>query len=467
MNNRIRGFALSLVFLLAALAAGAQSPPLTPIQQLARDIFRELVQVKSTETGVGSTPAAEAVARRLLTAGYAPADVQVIGASPHKQNVVARLRGSGKQRPMLLIAHLDVVEARREDWSRDPFTLVEKEGYFYGRGTSDIKDGAAILAANFIRWKQAGYVPDRDLILALTADEETGGSDNGIDWLLRHHRHLIDAEYCLNTDSGDFQLQDGKPHMATVQASEKYYVDWRVEVRNRGGHSSLPRPDNAIYQLAHALARLEQVHFPVQLNEVSRAFLLRHAQLEGRQRAADLRAVAEDQADADAIARLSQDPYLNAVLRTTCVATRLEGGHAPNALPQTAAANINCRVVPGMPLQQVRDTLIRAIADPEVSLQLTVSSPESPVSPLRPEVVGTLEKVVNQMWPALPVVPVMETGGTDGRLLRAGGIPTYGVSGVFIDMNDVRAHGRDERIPVKSFYDGLEFYDRLVRALTK
>jgi acetylornithine deacetylase/succinyl-diaminopimelate desuccinylase-like protein len=435
--------------------------------QLARDIFRELIEIKSTESGVGSTPAAEAVSRRLLAAGFPAADVQVLGPEERKKNVVARLHGNAKGRPILLLAHLDVVEARAEDWSPDidPFKFTEREGYFYGRGTQDIKDGAAILLTNFIRWKQQGWVPDRDLILGLTADEETG-SANGVAWLLANHRDLIDAEYCVNTDAGDFQSKEGKPEVVAISAAEKRFGMLQLQTTNRGGHGSLPRRDNAIYQLAAALGRLSAFQLPVMLNEVTRAQFAATANTVTGPLSADMKAVAQSTPDPKAVERLSQDPYYNALLRTTCVPTMLEGGHAQNALPQRAKAEMNCRIVPGHDPDDVLRRVKQAVNDEGVEVTWTyLSATKTPASTLRPDVVSSVENVAERLWPGINVIPTMETGATDGRLLRGAGIPTYGVSGVFIDQGDTRSHGRDERIRTKDFFAGVEFYDVFVKAL--
>jgi acetylornithine deacetylase/succinyl-diaminopimelate desuccinylase-like protein len=454
------------VAVLSSLARGAAAQS-DPTQKLARDLLAELVAIPSTESGVGSTPAAEAVAARLRSAGFPDADVQLVGPGPRKMNLIARLHGSGGGKPILLLSHLDVVEAPRADWATDPFQLVEKDGFFYGRGTYDVKDGDAILTANFIRWKKEGWRPSRDLILALTADEE-GGSANGVRWLLETRRELIDAAYCLNTDAGDFHLSSEKrPIAATVQLAEKWYVDWTLEVVDPGGHSSRPGKENAIYRLAAALGRLAQLRFPAQPNEAIRAYFNKEAPLIGGALGADMRAAVAQPPDPAAIARLSENPLYNALLRTTCVATMVQAGHAHNALPQVATANVNCRVMPEMSLDAVRDALTRALDDPQVKLSLVEEPTAGPSSPLDPEVMRGLEGVVQQMWPGVTVVPVMETGASDGKWLRRVGIPTYGVSGVFIDADDKRAHGKDERLGVREFYWGVELYDRLLKTLAR
>ena len=363
-----------------------------------------------------------------------------------------------------MLAHLDVVEALPEDWSIDPFKFQEVDGYYYARGTSDDKAMAAIFVANLIRYKQEGFVPDRDLIVALTADEE-GGTANGVDWLLKNHKELINAEYALNEGGGGTE-RDGKKIRNNVQLSEKVFQSFRLEAKNRGGHSSQPRQDNAIYELAAALQNLSKFDFPVNLNEGTRAFFERSAKIETGQLAADMKAVLLTPPDPQAVARLSASPNYNAILHTTCVATMLSGGHAENALPQTATATVNCRILPGEDPEQIKALIIQAINNSNISVTPIQLASPSPASPINPEVFKKIDVVTQQLFPDVPVVPVMSTGATDGRYLRSANIPTYGVSGIFGDMNDVRAHGRDERIKVKSFYDGQEFLYRLVKELS-
>jgi acetylornithine deacetylase/succinyl-diaminopimelate desuccinylase-like protein len=438
----------------------------------ARDIFKELIEINTTDSVGNNTQAAEAMAARLKAAGFAAADMQVLGPDPRKGNLVLRWRGTprtpstGARRPLLLLAHLDVVEAKREDWSFDPFVFLEKDGFFYGRGTSDDKAMAAQFVANLIRLKREGYTPDRDLILALTSDEE-GGNFNGVDWLVKNHRDLIDAEYAIN-EGGGGNMRKGKYLTNEVQASEKVFQDFRFEVTNSGGHSSLPVKDNAIYHLSDGLARLAKFDFPVQLNEVTRAYFERSASVQSDPKiAADMRAVARATPDLAAAARLSAAvPYWNSMMRTTCVATRLAGGHANNALPQLATANVNCRILPGVSPASVRDKLIEIVADPQVKISFVGEANPSKPSPLRPDVMTVVESLTKEMYPGAVVVPVMSTGATDGLYLRNGEIPTYGIDGNFGDMDDVRAHGRDERIGVKQFYEGLEFQYRLIKALS-
>jgi acetylornithine deacetylase/succinyl-diaminopimelate desuccinylase-like protein len=457
---------LPLLVILLSTVTSLLAQSAQDYNQLARDIFRELIEIKSTESGVGSTPAAEAVSRRLLAAGFSAADVQVLGPEERKKNVVARLHGRGTGKPILLLAHLDVVEAHAEDWSNglDPFKFTERDGYFYGRGTQDIKDGAAILLTNFIRWKQQGWVPERDLILALTADEETG-SANGVAWLLAKHRDLIDAEYCVNTDAGDFQSKDGKPLVVAISAAEKRFGMLQLQTTNRGGHGSLPRKDNAIYQLAAALERVSAFRLPAMVSEVTRAQFAATADTVTGQLAADMKAAALPTPDRKAIERLSEDPYYNSLLRTTCVATMIEGGHAQNALPQRAKAELNCRLLPGHDPDDVLKMIKQAVNDEGVEVTWTYLATKAPASILRPDVVSSVEQVSKHFWPGIIVIPTMDTGASDGRILRGGGVPTYGVSGVFIDQGDTRSHGRDERIRTKDFFAGVEFYDVFVKAL--
>lgn len=463
------------------LAAIALCPVHLPAQgddaarRLARDIFKQLIEINTTDSVGSTTVAANAIADRLRGAGFLAGDVQVLGPNERKGNLVARLRGSGARKPILLMGHLDVVEARREDWSMDPFQFNEQNGYFYGRGTQDMKSGDAVLVASLIRLKQENYLPDRDLILALTADEE-GGKSNGIDWLLKNHRQLIDAEFALNPDGGGIFTRDAKPVIITVDASEKLYADFQLEVKNAGGHSSLPVPDNAIYHLAGAIGRLERYNFPFELNAVTRAYFERSASTAKGQVSADMKAILKDPPDPQAIARLSGDPLYNAMLHTTCVPTRLDAGHANNALPQTARAIVNCRILPGHTRESVRLDLIRTLADPGVAVRYVSDAGEvldtvpgrrdMPPVTLRPDVMKPLEKIAQAMWPGAPVVPTMATGASDGVYTNAAGIPTYGVSGIALAFGDVRAHGRDERVGVTSYFDAAEFYYRYLKALT-
>jgi len=453
-----------------ALGVGALRPSpapaqgLDPHQSLAHDIFEELIEINTTDSVGSTTQAAEAMAARLRAAGFPEGDVKVLGPHERKGNLVVRLRGTGARRPVLLLAHLDVVEARREDWSVDPFKLLEKDGFYYGRGTTDDKAMAAIWIANLIRYRQEGREPERDIVVALTADEE-GGNFNGVQWLLANHRDLIEADYALN-EGGGGAIKNGKYVANRVQASEKVYQDFTLEVKNPGGHSSLPVRDNAIYHLAEGLARLAAFDFPVKLNEVTRGYFERMSAIEPEPTASAMKGVLKRPRDPAAVEVLARTPYYNAMMRTTCVATMLQGGHALNALPQTARANVNCRMLPGDSPDETRTTLVRVLADDGIGVTPLAEAKPSAPSPLRPDVIGPIERVTEQMWPGVPVIPVMGTGATDGLYLRRAGIPTYGVDGIFEDVDDTRAHGRDERIGVKQFYDGLEFLYRLVKAVS-
>jgi acetylornithine deacetylase/succinyl-diaminopimelate desuccinylase-like protein len=454
--------------LLVLLTASIVSAQTGPNDARAREIYKQLVEINTTDTPAGNvTKAAEAVAARLKAAGFPAADMQILGPDPRKGNLVFRFRGTGARRPLLLLAHLDVVEARREDWSMDPFTFIEKDGFFYGRGTSDDKAMASQFVANLLRLKDEGFKPDRDIILALTADEE-GGDFNGAEWLVKNHKDLIDAEFAIN-EGGGGNMRKGKYLSNEVQASEKVYQDFHLEVTNAGGHSSLPIKDNAIYHLAAGLARLSAFDFPVELNEVTRAYFARSADVETDPKlAADMRAVARPAPDLAAAARLSASlPYYNAMMRTTCVATKLLGGHATNALPQMASANVNCRILPGVSPAAVKAKLIEVLADPKITVAFVDEARPSKPSPLRPEIMTVVESLTKELYPGAVVIPVMSTGATDGVALRNGEIPTYGVGDVFGDMDDVRMHGKDERVGVKQYFEGLEFQYRLIKALAR
>ncbi len=451
------------ILLLCALPLAAQQGP---YDRLSRDIFEQLVNINTTDSSGDNTRAAEAMAARFRQAGYTEANVQLFVPVPRKGNLVVRLRGTGSAKPILFIGHLDVVEARRSDWSFDPFQFREQDGYFYGRGTQDMKGADTELVTAFLRMKREGFRPSRDLILALTSDEE-GGTANGVDWLVRNHRDLIDAAYCINADSGGGHIKNGKRAFMGVQAAEKVFLSFTLEVTNPGGHSSLPRKDNAIYRLAAGLTRLAAFDFPVQLFDVTRTYLERMSTVYTGQVAADMKAVAGNPDDTAAVARLSADPYYNALLRTTCVATMLSGGHAENALPQSAKAVVNCRLLPVDNAANVEATLSRVLADPQIHLSVLSPAKPSPFAPMNPDVLGTAAKATQAMWPGTRVIPVMETGATDSLYLRIAGMPCYGVDGFFIDEDDVRAHGRDERLPVQSFYEGVEFLYRFVSVLAK
>jgi acetylornithine deacetylase/succinyl-diaminopimelate desuccinylase-like protein len=467
-----RTFAAWKIVLPAALALvvlavnGARAEGLTAQQQLAHDIYQELIEIDTTTATGDTARAAEAMAARLKAAGFAEADVQAFSPAPRKGNLVARLHGSGARKPILLVAHLDVVPASRDDWSVDPFKLTEKDGYFYARGSGDDKYMAASFIANLIRYKNEGYKPDRDIIVALETDEEIFDRDGlGIQWLIKNHRDLIDAEFALN-EGGGVGLKDGKPIRNSVQTSEKVALSYQLDVKNKGGHSAVPAKDNAIYRLAEGLVRLSKFSFPPHLNDTTRAFFGRSAQLETGQNAADLRAVASDKPDPSALSRLSTNPVYNALLRTTCVATMLEGGNAINALPQLASAKVNCRIMPGESVDEVKATLERVLADDQIKVTQLDTPTLSAPSVLNEEIAGAIEKLSREFFPGAIVLPVMSAGATDGSFLRNAGIPTYGHSGMAIDVGESRIHGKDERVPVKSFYQGDEYLYRLVKLLS-
>ena len=475
-RSRSSGAVLGGLFLSAALQC-AWSAADNGSHQDARDIFKQLIEINTTDSIGSTTVAAEAMAKRLIEAGFPAADVVVLGPNDRKGNMVARYRGNprSKLKPILIIGHLDVVEARREDWSTDPFQFVEKDGYYYGRGTQDMKDSDAIAVAAFIRLKREGFVPDRDIILALTADEE-GGTSNGVDWLLKHHRGLVEAEFALNPDSGGVSADGGKPIAVEFEATEKLYADYQLLATNPGGHSSLPRPDNAIYHVTDALALLQKTEFPFELNPVTREYFTQMARIETGQTAADLRAILASPPDGEAIARLSRDPRYNSTMRTTCVPTMLAGGHAFNALPQRAEANVNCRIFPGHSQEEIRLELVKLIDDPKLTVRYRADSGElsehgsdrkaMTPPPVNADVMRALTGVSQKMWPGVPVLPIMETGASDSIYTMMAGIPSYGINGVLIDRDDVRMHGKDERLKVDSFDRGAQFYYLFLKALT-
>ncbi len=466
---------LCALFVISGLALGASLDDAT--RRTARDIFQQLIEINTTDSVGSTTVAADAMAKRLVDAGFPKSDVQVLGPNERKGNMVVRLHGASGStlKPILIICHLDVVEARREDWTTDPFRFVEKDGYFYGRGTEDVKSGDAVLVTTLIRFQREGYRPNRDIIVALTADEE-GGKSNGVDWLLKNHRDLVDAAFVLNPDGGGVTTDHGKPVNVDIEASEKLYADFQLTVTNPGGHSSLPVPDNAIYHIADALSRLEHSPFPFELNEVTRVYFEKRAALETGQRAADMKAILKTPPDPAAIARLSADPRYNSMLHTTCVATLLNAGHANNALPQLAQANVNCRILPGHSVREVWQTLTATFNDSAITTKYVDDArnvyeqvPDKKSFPTimpPPEIMRPLERVADEMWPRAPVIPDMETGASDSIYTMAAGIPSYGISGVAIDQDDVRAHGKDERVRVSAFYEGVDFYYRYLKALT-
>jgi acetylornithine deacetylase/succinyl-diaminopimelate desuccinylase-like protein len=443
----------------AAGQAASTSRQLTRFEAMAREILAELIAINTTASVGDNTAAAEAMKRRLLAAGFPEQDVQVLGPGPRKGNLVARLRGrSSGLKPILLLSHLDVVEADPADWTLPPFELIERDGNFYGRGVADNKDEVAFDVVTLIRMKEEGFVPNRDIIIAATADEEGGGS-NGVRWLLQNHKDLVDAAFTIN-EGGDGTVENGRRVSVNVQAAEKKVANFTVEATNPGGHSSLPRPDNAIYDLAQGLLGIGALRMPVRLNPVTRGHFQASAPLVSTELGAAMRALVAEETDARAIAVLEKDPRYNSMMRTTCVATMLDGGHATNALPQRATATVNCRMLPDEKPEDVRAALQRAAGD---KVAVTGGGgTDSPPSPLTPEVMQVIERVTKDVWPGMPVVPVMSAGATDNRYFRTQGIPGYGVSGTF--YGDSNMHGMNERIPVTAFYEALEFIYRLTRA---
>jgi acetylornithine deacetylase/succinyl-diaminopimelate desuccinylase-like protein len=458
--------ALLLFSLVVALTTSADSQPRDPRNQWesqARSLLKELIEINTTHSTGSTVIAAEAMARHMRAAGFPEADVHVVQNAERKGNLIVRLRGRSRAlKPILLLSHIDVVEANPADWTLPPFTFIERDGVFYGRGVADDKDESAIHLTLLLRMKAEGIVPERDIIVALTADEE-GGPENGVEWLLANRRELIDAEYALN-EGGGGRVEAGRNISNDVQASEKKVADFILETTNPGGHSSVPRPDNAIYSLTRALTKIGDHHFPVQLNEITTAYFTRQATIVGGEMGAAMRALIANPRDAAAERIVSRDPSNNSRLRTTCVATMVEAGHARNALPQRARANVNCRILPNAAADDVRNTLIAVMGDSSISITNRTAPQDSPPSPLTPAILQAIEQTTAEVWPGVPVVPTMSTGATDAMYLRRAGIPVYGVSGLFYDSPN--AHGMNEHISAKSFYEGLDFMYRLVRKLT-
>lgn len=461
MSPRLLFAALFLCFLPVAHADSARPPH----QILAREIYRELIELRTTGAH-GATAAAVAMQTRLKAAGFTDSELILAGPTPAAQCLIVRLRGRGEQRPILFIGHLDVVEALPADWTTDPFKLVEKDGYFYGRGAIDMKNGVTAMVVSLIRMKQSGYVPRGDIIVALTDHEEDGG-DNGAVWLAQKHRDWIDAEYGINPDGGAGTIKNGRPALLDFQTAEKTYVGIDLEVTSAGGHGSVPGKDNAIYRLAAGLERLAAYDFPINLNETTRTYFARSAAQESGQTKADMLAVAET-GDPAAAARLAAlDPLYNALLRTTCVATQLQAGHAENALPQTARATLNARVLPTENPADVRATLERVLADPQIKVTRFKVFPSGPLAPIDQKLFGRLEQIAAARWPGVTVIPKMITGATDSVHFRNIGIPMYGISGTFLNFKEHRAHGKDERLGVQEFHDSVDFMHDLMRELTK
>jgi acetylornithine deacetylase/succinyl-diaminopimelate desuccinylase-like protein len=450
-------------------AGAAHGAELTPVQQQMRSIYQELVETNTTNSVGSCTVAAQKMARRLKAGGFKDSELQMIipPGGPQKGNLIARLKGDGSKKPLLLLAHIDVVEAKREDWERDPFKLVEENGMFYARGSSDDKAMAAAFVNNMLLYKKEKLPLKRDIILALTCDEELVPSRfDGAEYLVNHHRALIDAEIALNEGGGGLLDKDGKPVRHGIQAGEKIYQSFQLEVTNPGGHSSAPFKDNAIYHLADGLSRLGQFSFPFKLSPVTRAYYERMSTIEKGQVAQDMKAILQDAPDQAALDRLyAVSPVHNSTVRTTCVATKVDAGHADNALPQRARATVNCRILPGEPIAEVQATLQRVVADDKIKITRVGDGVDGPMPPMTPVLMSAVEQISNDMWPGVPVVPTMSTGGTDGRFLNNAGIWTYGVSGMFHGPEGSGAHGLNEHIRVKSLYDGQEYLYRLGKRL--
>jgi acetylornithine deacetylase/succinyl-diaminopimelate desuccinylase-like protein len=468
MHKRFFAAASGLILILLFMyqLAASQEMKFSPDQELAHGIFKELIEINTTHSTGDCTIAAEAIARRLKAAGFEDKDILVTGPAARNQNLIARLHGSGKQPPILFLAHLDVVEAKREDWSYDPFKLTETNGYFYGRGSLDVKSGVAILVTNFIRLKRSGFVPDRDLIIALTAGEESGGEYDGVEWLVHTKRPLIDAAFCINMDAGEPQRKNGKRILRPVQISEKGIFYLTLETKNPGGHSSQPSKNNAIYRLANGLVHLEAYDFPVQLSDVTKSYFASMSSFENGQIGDDMKMISGKSTDTGAINRLSRLPYYNALMRTTCVTTVVEGGNSINALPQSAKATVNCRLLPGTTQEEVVKKVTELVNDPQIIISVTIPLIDGSVSELQPESLQKVEQVTHKLWPGIPILPVMGVGASDGKYLRSAGMPTYGISGVFLDVDDFRMHAKDERIRVNDFYDGLDYNYEIIKAFS-
>ena len=433
-------------------------------QSLLIDIFKELIEINTTDSDGNTTIAAQAMAKRLTDGGFSETEVHVLSRDPAKGNLVAHYKGNGKKKPLLLLAHIDVVSVKKEEWSFDPFQLTESEGYYYGRGTTDDKAMAAIFIANLISYQKEGFLPERDIIVCLTSDEENAGP-NGIQWLLKEHRDLLEAELCI-TEGGSGQIINGEYKLLEIQLAEKNYQSYRMVAKSQGGHSAFPTKDNAIYELSESLLRISEYEFPAQLNESTKSYFKVMSTLNEGQLSADMKSILSQPSDYEAINRLSKNPYFNTLLRTTCTATMIEAGHAENALPQTATAVINCRILPDTPMDDVYYTIRKVVANDNIEITPIWENIEGKPSPLSPLIMDKVTKVTNKLWPGVVVLPIMAPGATDGLFVRNAGIPTYGVSGVFEDKNDVRDHGKDERIAKKALFESQEFLYKLIKELS-
>ena len=432
-----------------------------------RETYRELVETNTTLSAGDCTLAAQRMAARLRAAGYPDADLRVFvpDGHPKEGGLLATLHGSDKKlKAILMLAHIDVVEAHREDWTRDPFKLIEEGGYFYGRGTADMKAQAAVWVDNLVRYREQNFKPKRDIKLALTCGEETNSALNGAGWLTQNARQAIDAEFAL-TEGVDGDL-DAQGHRIALEilAAEKMSQNFVFEVTNAGGHSSRPVPDNAIYHLVRAVDRVSHYEFPVQLDDANRAYFSGMSKIYSGEQGAAMSAIVADPANATALAVLDKNMNWHAMLRTTCVATLLAAGHATNALPQRATANINCRIFPGVPREEVQAQLVKVANDPSVTVRVAeIRGPAANPAPLTPRILKPVETVAHELWPGVPVVPALEPGASDAQFLNPAGIPTYGVTGMFTDPDGGHQHGLNERIRVDSVREGRTFLFRLVR----
>lgn len=429
-------------------------------------IFKELVNIDTTNSAGDNTKAVIAMKKYLVADGFTDLEVQIFEPFPRKGNLVVRLKGDGTQKPILLLAHVDVVEAKREDWKTDPFALQDDDDYFTARGTADNKSMAAAFVSIVGQLKREGFQSKRDVILALTSDEELSSvPSNGAWWLLRTHPKLIEAEIGIN-EGGNGQLRNGIPIIQRIQVAEKMNTSFKLAMTDVGGHSSLPTSNNPIYPLTVAVVQIGKYKFPVKLDEVTKVYFEKNAKFESGQLKEDMLAVAAGTPSSEVIDRLSLVPLYNAMLRTTCVVTRLSAGHADNALPQSASATVNCRLLPLDNISDVEATLKQLLGNHRIEMTNLIQPMPSPASPLRPDVMTAVTTITEKMWPDVTVVPFMSTGGTDSRFMRNVGINMYGVSGIFYEPSDLRMHGLNERVPKKSLYEGREFMYQLLKKLT-
>ena len=472
---RIRALSLASAAMATLLIAAAPPPsgPVPPAdnQKLAHDIFHDIVEVRSVHD-IGTKGVADILVKYLKAGGFTDADIHVVPETkyPHQVNVAVRIKGKGKGKPVMWICHQDVVDAKKEDWTPglDPYKFTEKDGYFYGRGTSDMKDEDAAVAASLIRLKKENFVPDRDIIVMFSADEEVGNEQDGPNFMVTEKRDLVDAGLVMNPDGGSGEIKNGKRLDFAVETVQKTYMTFKAETANKGGHSSEPRPDNAIYQLANGLVKLATYQFPYKTNATTRAYFAALGNMSSGQRKADLLAISKEPLNQAVAKRLAQDTSLNAILHTTCVATMLKAGVQENALPSSATATIQCRVFPGETSDQTNATLAKVMGDAGIKVSLLAPVEPAPETTPDPKVMASVAKVVHEMWGKdIVVMPVMAAGASDSIFTRAAGMPSYGVGGGWWDVDDIRAHGRDERDEKGNFYQTVEFTYRLMKELTR